>query len=76
MKTEEVLFVSECECCDYSSAEFDCPSCNKYIRDYDLGWMKDDLYDGEIVEEECSKCKSLLLFSYNREEYEYQVVTK
>jgi hypothetical protein len=76
MKTEEVLFVSQCECCDYVSIEFDCPVCEKFNLDHDSGWMQDEVYNGRILDFECEKCKSILLLSYNKEEYEYQVTLK
>ena len=77
MSREEAYFIPHCddELCDLGTFETTCPSCGKYIVDYDVWWDADDVYHGTERVFDCEHCKSSLVVRWDKEQIEYYVET-
>ena len=71
------FFANHCDdpMCNLGSFWYECPSCGKYIYDYDIWWIEDAIKEEGSHKFSCKKCESPLIVEYDKGNCEFNVKT-
>lgn len=71
----EAYFIGHCDNpgCDLGTFEYKCPTCLKYICDYEIWWQQDEIYYGRKISFKCSECEEVLIVEWDKENHEFKV---
>ena len=72
---KEAYFIEHCdfEGCDLGTFEYQCPKCLRYMRDYEIWWKQEEIYEGNKFSFKCPECGEELIVEWDKENYQFKV---